>query len=383
MNTVFLKPKFPKFSHIKDHFAKMYKNYQFSNNGEMVQRLEKKAAAIFDFDGDVITCANGTVTLMLAAKAMGLRKVVIPSFTFSATAQALHWADVEYDYVDIDAETWSVDIEALEKMLSSGEYDGVMPVHSFGTPCDVVSISRLAAIHNTKVIYDAAPAISSFVNEGGKANHVCRYGDISSFSLHATKALPAGEGGMLFVQDPYVADSIRRMCNFGFNDERVPTERYGMNAKMSEIHACFALEGLEKLSFNQRDRISLVERYHHNLKDYFSFQKIPDGDISTYQVFSVLLPDGGDVYRDGIVVRMQEQHGIQCRKYYNPCLHKIFNGSKGEVTLPNTEDVASRIVTLPLHLWMNNEEVDKVCDALIESCRYFTNTSERFPSAVI
>lgn len=366
MKIDFLRPKFPKFHSIKDHFAMMYKDCVFSNNGKRVQSLESKMADMFEFDGDVITFANGTLALMMAFKFSGCKKALVPSFTFPATIQALIWAGIDYEYVDIDPKTWTVDIGDLESKIHSTKADLIVPVHSFGNPCDVQSIARLAVINNCKVIYDAAPAISSFVNINGKDSHVCNFGDASCFSLHATKALPAGEGGVVFIKDKVLGERLRRAANFGFDENRITHEQFGTNAKLSEIHAAFALSGLERLPFWQRERMDLVSRYKELLGDCVTFQDCGDS-VSTFQVMGAMLGEDISGNRDSIISDLMDKYGIQCRKYYNPPMHKM-KGFDRDYPLPGTDKVCNDIISLPLHLWLSFSDIEYVCDSFKKVC---------------
>lgn len=362
MKIDFLKPRFPKFFNIKNYFASIYKQGIYTNHGPIVQGLEARMKDLFEFDGDVIAVANGTLALIITLKAYGVKKALVPAFTFPATLQALKWADVEYSFLDIDPLTWTVSIEDLERKLQEYEPDVLVPVHSFGNPCDVKSISRLAAIHNCKVVYDAAPAISSFYTEDNKNNHICNYGDASCFSLHATKVLPAGEGGVICIKDKLIAAKIRRMINFGFEEDRIPHDEFGINAKLSEFHAAFALSGIDKLALSQRDRLSIVQQYHSKLKDIVQFQNVIDNSISSYQVLSVCVQENSSDLAQRIVDTLKEKYEIECRRYYNPPLHQT-DVFKRDIDLPYTEDICKRIITLPLHLYLKEDEIDYIIDS--------------------
>jgi dTDP-4-amino-4,6-dideoxygalactose transaminase len=359
----FLVPRFPKFYNVKKYLGRSYSKNLFTNGGPVLQELDKKFKDYFDFKGEVIFVANGTLALILAYKYIGCKKALIPSFTFAATAQALHWAGIDYEFVDVHPTKWTISVDDLEEKIHKHKADLIVGVHSFGNPCAVQLIDRLAAINDCKIIYDAAPAISSFVTDDKKTIHISNYGHISCFSLHATKALQAGEGGAIFVKNKEIADKIRMAINFGFNEDRIPMDAFGTNAKLSEIHAGFAVCSLERLAFNQKERLDLVDIYKKRLQNYVTFQEMEDNCISTHQVLTVLLPKGID--RDKVIEKMAYDK-IQCRKYYNPPLHKT-ECFKRDYSLPITEDICERSISLPLHLWMNQENVDRVCDMLIKN----------------
>jgi dTDP-4-amino-4,6-dideoxygalactose transaminase len=361
----FLVPRFPKFYNVKKYLGRSYGKNIFSNGGPVLQELDKRFKDYFDFNGEVIFVANGTLALMLAYKYIGCKKALIPSFTFAATAQALHWAGIDYEFVDVHPTKWTISVDDLEEKIHQYKADLIVGVHSFGNPCSVQLIQRLAAINDCKIIYDAAPAISSFVTEDKRTIHISDFGDISCFSLHATKALQAGEGGAIFVKDKVLADKIRRAINFSFDDDKMPMDAFGTNAKLSEIHAGFAVCSLERLAYNQKERLDIVDEYRRRLDKYVTFQEMEENCISTHQVLTVLLPKGLD--RDE-VIRKMAQEKIQCRKYYNPPLHKV-ECFKRDYALPITEDICARNISLPLHLWINQGDVARVCDNLIKIIR--------------
>lgn len=370
MKIEFLKPKFPKLSFLKNRIAGSYKKCIFSNNGPIVQSLEQKMKESFLFDGEVVLCANGTIALMVALKVLGGKKAAVPAFTFPATISSLNWAGIDYTYVDVNQDDWTMNVEHLEKVVQEDDVDIVLPVHSFGNPCDVLSIDRICKINNCKLVYDAAPAIASFVNLNDKNIHISNFGDIACFSMHATKALPAAEGGALFIKDKDVAETVRSMINFGFAQGcRYPLMEYGFNGKISEIHAAIAIESMVSLAANQKQRIDLVNRYKKNLNGIVDFQVIKGDNISTHQVLSVCLKDEDLVIKDSILNDMKED-GIEVRNYYNPPLHQTEVFRKN-VSLPVTEDICSRVLTLPLHLYMDQKDVDYVCSKFIESYENF------------
>jgi dTDP-4-amino-4,6-dideoxygalactose transaminase len=354
----------PRLSVVKQYLANAYNRHWYTNNGPIVQEFELRLKKSFDYDGEIILCTNGFIALMLAFKVSNCRKALVPSFTFPATIQALNWCRIEYDYIDIDPSTWTIDPSLLEQRIKETDADLIVGVHTFGNPCDVLSIATIAKENDCKVIYDSAPAISSFVKVGDKNIHICDFGDISCFSLHATKVLNSIEGGVITTRDKKLAQEIRRMTNFGFDEYHVPNDPFGTNSKMSEIHASFGVCHLERLAYDQKTRNDIYNLYKKELSNVLGFQKISRHHISSHQVFGFQLPNNLKEHRDLIISKMAER-GIECRKYYDPCLHRVdcFVISS-DTSLPVTEDIADRMICLPSNVWLTEENVLCVCDSL-------------------
>ncbi|MCK4827649.1 DegT/DnrJ/EryC1/StrS family aminotransferase, partial [bacterium] len=183
---------------------------------------------------------NGTIALMTACQSLRLSgEVITTPFTFPATPHVLSWNNIKPVFCDIDPGTMNIDAQKIESMITP-ETTAIMPVHVFGTPCDVVKIQEIADRYSLKVIYDAAHAFGVEFEGQGIGN----FGDISMFSFHATKLFHTAEGGALTFKDTNMKARIDLLKNFGIkNEEEVVMP--GINGKMNEIQAALGLVNLE------------------------------------------------------------------------------------------------------------------------------------------
>lgn len=348
----FLKPILPSPERYRVHVQEIYANRWFSNNGQFVQRFERSLQKYLQTNREIVVVSNATSGLMLALKGLDIKgRVLVPSFTFAATIGAIQWCGLEYEYVDVDSH-WCLDPEAVEQKLQTGEYGAIMPVHTFGLPCDVVAFEQLASKYSVKLVFDAAPAIGSMWGN----QHIGSFGDIEVFSLHATKTLPVGEGGFLSIKDPEAAKRIRQLKNFGFNEERV-SFLDGLNAKMPEILAAIGVEAIKDLEQHLHNRARYVAKYKALLNNFVEFQKERDNCRHGNQCLSVLVNEP-----DGVVDQMSKQ-GIQIRRYFSPPIH-LHPAYHRDISLPRTMEVSNRIINLPLYSVMDNCTIEIVCDNL-------------------
>lgn len=353
----FLKPILPSVERYQKHINKMHEDNRFSNGGQFVCQLEKNLQEYLQTSREIVLVSNATLGLILAFKGLEVAgKVLVPSFTFAATIAALEWCGLDYEYVDID-DTWCVDPVKVEARLATGCYSAIMPVHAQGNPCNITTLEQLAQKYNVKLIFDAASGIGASYNN----RRIGNFGDIEVFSLHATKCLPAGEGGFISVRDPSVAARIRKLLNFGFDESRTAILN-GLNAKMPEILAAIGIEALQDLKQHMRNRHKYADIYRQELSDLVKFQRVQDNSEHGLQILSCLIDT--DV---GHVVEKMASKDIQIRRYYAPPTHQHI-AYRRIVDLPVTEKVSARIVSLPLYSIMEEHTIHTVCKALKEVC---------------
>lgn len=323
-----------------------------THNGPIMQRFERELADYLGID-HVVCVANGTCALQLAIRALGLSgEVITTPFTFIATASIISWERCRPVFVDIDPDTWNIDAGRIEEAITS-RTSAILPVHVFSAPCDVVRIAAIAERHRLRVIYDAAHAFGVQVS----GSTVLRHGDIAAVSLHATKLLNTAEGGVCATRDGSLADRLRRLRFFGFDENKDIVDE-GMNAKMTEVSAALGLANLSRMSQfrrNRRDKSELYRRLLAGLPN-LRLQRFKPEEYN-YSYMPVVFDDEETLLR---AVRRLIEDGIHPRRYFYPALNTV-SIFQPQAHLPVSERVARTVLCLPLYDTLSNEDIERVC----------------------
>lgn len=308
--------------------------------------------------------SNGHMALEMAIQAMGLTGEVITSpFTFASTTHAIVRNGLTPVFCDIDANTYTIDVNKIEALITD-KTCAIVPVHVYGNICDVEAIDRIAKKHNLKVIYDAAHAFAVKYNGVGVGN----FGDASMFSFHATKVFHSIEGGAVcFHNDDYGLD-LYRLKNFGIRGPET-VDAVGANAKMNEFSAAMGICNLRHLDVEIAKRKAVVERYRERLSgiDGIKLNAVQENVQSNYAYFPVVF-DGYKYTRDEICEKLKK-HDIVARKYFYPITnafdcYKDKHDAKAET--PVAYDISFKVVTLPLYADLSLDDVDKICDIILD-----------------
>jgi dTDP-4-amino-4,6-dideoxygalactose transaminase len=332
-----------------------------TNNGPFVQEFEKNIAELLGVK-HVIAMCNATVGLEIAIRALGMTgEVIIPSFTFVATAHALQWQEVTPVFCDIDPLTHNLDPAQVEKMITP-RTTGIIGVHVWGRPCAVDALTNIAKKHKLKLMFDAAHAFAC----SHKGKMIGNFGNCEVLSFHATKFLNTFEGGAIVTNDDDLNKKIRLMKNFGFSgyDNVI---YLGVNGKMSEVSAAMGLTGLESLN----DFVSVNQRNYAHYRS--ELKGVPGVELIKYDLadksncqYVVAEIDGGKtgLSRDRLIQTLHAEN-VLARKYFFPGCHnmqpyKSYFPHAG-MLLPNTEKVSSRVLVLPTGTAVSIEEITAVC----------------------
>jgi dTDP-4-amino-4,6-dideoxygalactose transaminase len=332
-------------------------------NGPYVRELEERSA---DYLGvrhcvAVSSCTSGLMLVLRVADLTG--EVIIPSFTFAATAHAVEWNGLRPVFADIDPETLLLSPEAVRRAITD-RTSAILATHTYGTPCDTEGLSEVAKAAGARLFFDSAHAFGSQHN--GK--RVGGFGDAEVFSLSPTKVLVASEGGIIATNDEALAERCRIGRDYG-NPGDYDCRFVGLNARMSEVHAAIALGSLIDLNERIGRRNALAGLYREALEMFpgLSFPKVPEGDRSTYKDFTMLVdPHGFGLDAPGLQ-RALAAEGIESRRYYSPPVHAMgaYRSLAGtNRDLPVTDSVASRVITLPMWTGMTDRHVARVADAV-------------------
>lgn len=326
-----------------------------THNGPLVQRFEKECEEKFGVP-QMVTCTNGTIGLQMAIRALRLKgEIITTPFTFIATINSILWEGCTPVFVDIDPDTFNIDPKKIEEKITYHTV-GIMPVHVFGNACDIEAIDAIAKQHNLKVIYDACHAVG--VNYKGQS--IFNYGDISVTSFHATKMLNTTEGGGCFTKDKELDEKLRRIRFFGFENHADIVED-GTNGKMTEVHAAVGLANLKYLDAALADRKRKYAIYKDALSadKSLSFQKISED--CNYSYFPVVF-SSEEACLD-VISRLNEQH-VFPRRYFYPSVN-TFTKLVPYCPMPVSEDIASRILCLPLYYTLSEEDIQRIIGIIL------------------
>ena len=335
-----------------------------SNNGPVVQEFEKQVAGILGVKHALAMC-NATAAIEIACRALGLKgEVILPSYTFVATAHALQWQEITPVFCDMNPATHNIDTAKIERLITP-KTTGIVGVHVWGRGCDTVAIEAIAAKRNLKVMYDASHGFGC--TKGGRM--LGTFGECEVFSFHATKFINCLEGGVVATNNDELAHQMRVMTNFGFTGyDRV--EYLGINGKMNEISAAMGLTNLEAMeeiiAINRRNyeayKIGLDEMPGISVIDYDPAER------NNYQYVVVEVdPEFCPRNRDEIVKALHAEN-IIARKYFWPGCHKMepyrsLQPNAG-LLLPETERIAARVIVLPTGQTVEVETVARVCEVI-------------------
>ena len=321
-----------------------------THNGPLVQRFEKEVCEHLGVPR-MVSCCNGTLALQMAVKALGKTgEIITTPFTFIATVSSIMWEHCNPVFVDIDPETLNIDSKKIEERITCHTV-AIMPVHVFGNNCDFDAIEAVAKAHNLPVIYDACHSVGSTF----KGESVFKQGTISVTSFHATKMLNTAEGGGVFTQDKGMDEKLRRIRFFGFENHADIVED-GFNGKMTEVHAAVGIANLRYLDAALADRKAKYALYKELLgqNPEISFQKITTG--CNYSYFPAIFKDEKTALK--VVAALNAEH-VFPRRYFYPSVN-TFTKLVPYVPMPNSEDIARRILCLPLYYNLETADIERI-----------------------
>lgn len=310
---------------------------------------------------------NGHLALENVIAAMNLPKggeVITTPFTFVSTTHAIVRNGLTPVFCDVNDQDYTMDVSKIENLITDKTV-AIVPVHVYGNLCDVEAIEAVAKKHNLKVIYDAAHAFGVTYNGVSTAN----FGDASMFSFHATKVYNTVEGGAVCFQDDALVQLLNDLKNFGIRGQE-SIAYIGGNAKMSEFQAAMGICNLRHLDEEIAKRKAVVEHYRKRLQGAAGIKLCAEqvGVKSNYAYFPVVF-DGYKLTRDEVFEKLAKQD-IFARKYFYP----LTNGiecyedlpTAGTEKTPVAAYIADRVLTLPLFADLTLDEVDQICDIILE-----------------
>ncbi len=346
------KPFLPPKEDYRKYIDIIWENEWLTNMGPLASDLEMKLKQHLGLK-HLLFVTNGTVALQMAIKALDLKgEIITTPFSFVATTSSIVWEGCTPIFVDIDKNSLNIDARKIEAAITE-KTTAILATHVYGNPCDVEAIDKIAKKHNLKVIYDAAHAFGVEIN--GKS--IFEYGDISTCSLHATKLYHSVEGGLVICKDEKLDRKLKYIRNFGISGFDSFAE-LGINGKNSEFHAAMGLANLGYLSSISQKRQQLTELYDELLQVFPHSKQV--WNIQTnknYAYYPILLESEEQLLK---VVALLNENNIQTRRYFYPSLASSLPYLEPQ-KFPITDDVAKRVLCLPLYYDLKTEEIEKIC----------------------
>jgi dTDP-4-amino-4,6-dideoxygalactose transaminase len=335
-----------------------------SNDGPFVIEFERRLAEIVGVKHVVAMC-NATVALEIAIRAAGISgEVILPSFTFVATAHALSWQRIMPVFCEINPGTHTIDPQRIEELITP-RTSAIIGVHTWGNPCEIAALTEIAARRGLTLMFDAAHAFGC----SHKGQMIGRFGRAEVFSFHATKFIPCGEGGAVATNDDELADAMRLMRNFGFQGyDRVIHP--GTNGKMGELSAAFGLCSLEQMPTIIEHNKANYEHYRRAFADVPGLSVIAYDDVehNNYQYVVCEVCDVKCPLTRDELIRILHSHNVLARRYFYPGVHRMEPYASllpaASRVLPVTEDVANRVLVLPTGLAVGSAEIDAIAAIL-------------------
>jgi dTDP-4-amino-4,6-dideoxygalactose transaminase len=341
---------FPPIEEYQQQLERVWKNQWLTNRGELLLELEEKVKKYLSVS-NVIIMTNGTIPIQIALKILGNGgEIITTPFSYVATTSSIVWEHCHPVFVDIHPEYLTIDESKIEAAITS-KTTAILATHVFGNPCNVEAIETIAKKHNLKVIYDAAHCFG--VTYNGKS--IFDFGDVSTCSFHATKLFHTGEGGALFCNDADLNHQMYFSHNFGHNGP-LAFHGLGINGKTSELQAAMGLAVLPYIDDIIHSRKEAVDFYNSNL-DFGKLQglKIRENTNWNYSYYPILLESEAKLLE---VQHALNEVDIYPRRYFYPSLNTI-DFTKG-MAMPISEDVASRVMCLPLYAGLVASELEQI-----------------------
>ncbi|QFF98028.1 DegT/DnrJ/EryC1/StrS aminotransferase family protein [Psychrobacillus glaciei] len=340
--------------------------------GNEVKELEEQLA---DYVGvkHCISCANGTEAMTLIMMSWGIKEgdaVFIPDFTFFSTGEIVSFKGATPVFVDVDRETFNIDTiqleEAIIKTIEEGKLTPkvIIPVDLFGLPANYPEIERIAKKYNLLVLEDGAQGFGGNIN--GK--RACSFGDAATTSFFPAKPLGCyGDGGAIFTNDDKLAELLKSLKVHGKGENKYDNVRIGVNSRLDTIQAAVLKVKLKAFINHEVEDVNRVYNlYNVRLNGIVETPSIPEGYYSSFAQYTIKLKNNDQ--RDGLQAKLKEE-GIPSMVYYVKPMHKQdafayleFNDQDFETT----NNLCDIVLSLPMHPYLSEEDVDKVCDAIKE-----------------
>jgi len=358
-------PSLPELEELLPYLQEIWKRKILTNNGPFHKQFENELAAFLQVPY-LSLMANGTLALLTALKALHITGDVITTpYSFVATAHSLLWNNINPVFVDVDPVFGNLNPEKIEAAITKTT-TAILPVHTYGNPCEIEKINTIASAHQLKVIYDAAHSFG--VLHQGKS--IANYGDVSVLSFHATKVFNTLEGGAIICHDASTKKQIDYLKNFGFADETT-VMMLGINSKMNEVQAALGLVQLKHVKENILKRQQVATRYTQLLADVKGIRLMPsvaDDTVANYAYFPIFVDEQNyGCSRDSLYEKLKAQN-IFGRRYFFPLISEFSMyqqlPTSNKENLQEAHKLANSVLCLPIYPELEDQTIVTICNLI-------------------
>jgi dTDP-4-amino-4,6-dideoxygalactose transaminase len=357
-------PALPPLEEFTKLLEQIWETKVLTNNGPFHQELEEKIANYLGVKY-ISLFSNGTLALITALQALRITgEVITTPFSFVATTHSLWWNNIKPVFADIEPDCFNLDPDKVEAAITP-QTTAIMPVHVYGNPCNLKRFQQIADTYGLKLIYDAAHAFGVKIN----GESVLNFGDLSILSFHATKVYNTIEGGAIVCPDEKTKFRIDHLRNFGFTGETTVIEP-GINAKMNELQSAFGILQLKYVDdcIARRKKATLIYREHLSGIKGISFLNDIHGVQHNYSYFPILIDESKfGLSRDGLYESLKKNNIIG-RRYFYPLISSFSSyrslSSSNPSNLPVAEEVARKVICLPLFPELDIKTIEFICDSI-------------------
>lgn len=358
-------PTLPSLDEFIPMLEDIWKSKKLTNFGRFHGQLERELAEYLGVKY-ISLFANGTLALIAALQVLDIKgEVITTPFSFVATTHAIKWNGITPVFCDIDPATCNLNTDNIEKLLTE-KTTAILPVHVYGTPCDVEAMQDIGDMYGLKIIYDAAHAFGARYNN----ESILNFGDLSVLSFHATKVYNTFEGGAIVCHDSKTKRRIDYLKNFGFANETTVVAP-GINAKMNEMQAAIGLLQLKDFEKNRQIRKEISENYRARLSKIEGLRYLSEIEnvVSNYAYFPIFIDENKfGMSRDNLYLRLKGNN-IFARRYFYPLIshfptYRSLSSAEPD-RLPVSERVSSEVICLPIYADLTKEDFAKIIQVLM------------------
>ena len=354
-NILLNKPLAPDIQKLAEYLSGVNERGWYTNFGYLHDLLTERLSKYLGVK-NLLLVNNGTTALQVAAKVLNCKSAWTTPYSFAATSSALSWQGIPLHYSDIEPDTLSPNVSLIEEQLDKNpNINMLLPAHIYGSPCDIHAIEAIAKRRGVKVLYDAAQCFGVTY----KGQSILKFGDASIISFHATKIFHTVEGGAICFKNEEDYVLAKQMINFGFKGEKLGQS--GINGKLNEYQAAVGLTLLDDMNEVVEHRTRLFQIYRKNLAGHVSMQKwLPEMSFNGGYM-PIILPSAFHCKK---MTKELKCKNIQSRTYFKEALHRIYGN--GELC-PEVDKIVPRVLTLPLHRYLSEVDINKICETIIKN----------------